>query len=77
LKRFTAPSTYTVSLMFDGQHLWAVDQDADKIYCINREGVVLTSFATPGTTGVGLAFDGQYFWHGDAGTDLIYMLSRI
>ena len=74
IKSFSSPDTHPLGIAFDGRNLWISARTDDKIYCVDKEGNVITSFATPGASPNALAFDGVYLWHADAGTAFIYQI---
>jgi glutamine cyclotransferase len=61
-------------LAFDGDNLWSVGRDVGKIYELNLDGDILSSFAAPGAGATGLTFDGTYLWHATDSPPRIYKL---
>jgi hypothetical protein len=43
----TPASSYPTGLAFDGEHLWAADRDAYKIYKLTTSGSVISDFTVP------------------------------
>ena len=66
IKKLAAPSACTTGLAYDGQALWTVDRDSDKLYRIDpADGKVLASFDAPGYFCTALAWDGKSLWVAD------------
>jgi hypothetical protein len=73
----TPASSYPTGLAFDGEHLWAADREAYKIYKLTTSGSVITSFTVPVSPAPsygprGLAFEPM----GPGGGSLILLMTH-
>lgn len=66
LRRLAAPSACVSGLAFDGEAIWTVDRDSDKLCRIDpSDGRVLATFDAPGYFCTALAWDGKSLWVAD------------
>jgi len=56
-------------------YLWNADANSDKIYLLDIDGEIISSFDSPGDYPWGLAYDGEYLWNVDQTTKKVYKLN--
>lgn len=66
IKSIPAPDDYIWGITWDGTYLWCLDQVSKKIYKMDIDGNVISSFSVPSAGSdenpVRLVWDGTYFW---------------
>ena len=75
-------STFTIrnahGITHDGEYLWYVDRQNNKILKIDTSGKIISSINSPikDSRGTGLTFDGQYLWFTNDSDQNLYKLSK-
>jgi SdrD B-like domain len=62
-------------LVWARDHLWVASNYTDRIYALNPNGTVASSFAAPDTNLLGLAFDGCHLWASETDNDQVYEIN--